>query len=118
MNAPSQQDPAKVNFLAGATLGSMPGQLVAVDVSSGEIVWATEIYGDPFGGALVLGDLVLTGTFQGKIVVVDRETGDVVRTLDVPGGVNGWPAATKDTIVWPIGLSTPASLVAYRVPSG
>ena len=30
----------------------------------------------------------------------------------------GWPAATKDTIVWPIGLADPPSLVAYRVPSG
>ena len=96
----------------------MPGQLVAVDASSGDIVWDTEIDGDPFGGALVLGDLVVTGTFQGKIVVVDRATGDIVRTFDAPGGINGWPAATKDTIVWPIGLSTPASLVAYRVPTG
>ena len=85
VNAPSEQDPAKVNFLAGAALGSKPGQLVAVDASNGDIVWDTEIDGDPFGGALVLGDLVVTGTFQGKIVVVDRATGDIVRTFDAPG---------------------------------
>jgi hypothetical protein len=30
--------------------------------------------------------------------------------------MNGWPAATDDTIVWPVGQAEPAALVAYRLP--
>ena len=71
--------------------------------------------GDPLGGALVVGDLVLTATLQGEILAVDRRSGEVVRTLRAPGGVNGWPAATDDTIVGPVGQAEPPALVAYRV---
>jgi outer membrane protein assembly factor BamB len=114
INAPSQHDPAKEDFFGGAPLGSMPGQLVAVDVARGEVVWDTEVPGDPLGGALVMGDLVFTATMQGDILAVDRASGDVVHTLRAPGGINGWPAATDDTIVWPVGMAEPAALVAYR----
>ena len=63
----------------------------------------------------MLGDLVLTGTFQGQIVALNRTTGAIVRTFAAPGGINGWPAATRDTIVWPIGMATPPALVAFRL---
>jgi glucose dehydrogenase len=115
VNAPSMHDPGREDFFGVAPLGSLPGQLVAVDVARGEVLWDTEIPGDPLGGALVVGDLVLTATFQGEILALDRATGAVVRRMAAPGGVNGWPAATEDTIVWPIGMAEPAALVAYRV---
>jgi outer membrane protein assembly factor BamB len=115
VNAPSLHEPGKENFFGGAPLGTMHGQLVAVDVARGEVVWDTEVPGDPLGGALVVGDLVLTATMQGDILAVDRATGEVVRTIRAPGGVNGWPAATRDTIVWPVAMAQPAALVAYRV---
>ncbi len=114
VNAPSRHDPGREDFFGGAPLGSRPGQVVAVDVGRGEVVWDTEVPGDPLGGALVVGDLVLTATAEGEIVALDRGSGAVVRTLRAPGGVNGWPAATDDTIVWPVGQAEPAALVAYR----
>jgi hypothetical protein len=79
------------------------------------VLWDTHVHGDPLGGTLVLGDLVLTGTFQGTIIALDRSTGKIVRTMTAPGGINGWPAATHDTIVWPIGIGKSPSLVAYRL---
>ena len=119
LNAPSTEEPNVDHSLGGSKLGAMPGEVVAVDAATGKIRWDTKIDGDPLGGALVMGDLVLTGTFQGTIVALDRATGRIVRTLVAPGGINGWPAATRDTIVWPIGNGKTPSLVAYRVsPSG
>lgn len=115
VNAPSQHEPGKEDFFGGAPLGSLPGQLVAVDVAEGEVVWDTSVPGDPLGGALVVGDLVFTATVQGEVLAVDRATGEVVRSFRAPGGVNGWPAATGDTILWPIGQADPPALVAYRV---
>jgi glucose dehydrogenase len=118
VNAPSEHEPEKENFLGGAELGVMPGQVVAVDAATGAVQWDTQIDGDPLGGTLVVGDLVLTGTFRGKIVAINRATGAIVRTFDAPGGINGWPAATRDTIVWPIGMASPPALVAYRLAPG
>jgi glucose dehydrogenase len=115
LNAPSKEEPNVNHALGGSTLGAMPGEVVAVDVATGKIRWDTKIDGDPLGGALVMGDLVFTGTFQGSIVALDRSTGRIVRTFAAPGGINGWPAATRDTILWPIGSGKTPSLVAYRV---
>lgn len=118
MNEPSTHEPDRENFLGGAPLGTTPGEVVAVDVSAGEVLWSTKVDGDPLGGAIVVGDLVATATFQGTIYFLDRATGEVVRTLDAPGGVNGWAAATRDTIVWPVGMADPPALVAYRLAEG
>ncbi len=115
INAPSHVDPAKEDFLGGAKLGQMPGQVVATDAATGRILWDTTIAGDPLGAALVMGDLVFVGTYQGHIYALDRTRGSIVRTIDAPGGINGFPAATRDTIVWPIGMADPPVVVAYRV---
>lgn len=118
LNAPSTHDPDRENFMGGAPLGTMPGEVAAVEAATGTVLWSTEIDGDPMGAALVLGDLVVTGTFQGTIYFLDRANGEIVHTVTAPGGLNGWPAATSDTIVWPIGMAQPAALVAYRLPAG
>lgn len=115
VNAPSRVDPAKEDFLGGAKLGVLAGQVVATDAATGHVLWDTRIDGDPLGGALVMSDLVFVGTYQGRIHVLERATGRILRTLEAPGGINAWPAATKDTIVWPVGLADPPVLVAYRV---
>jgi glucose dehydrogenase len=115
VNAPSRVDPAKEDFFGGAKMGQMPGQVVATEAASGSVVWDTTVPGDPIGAALVMGDLVFVGTYQGQVHALDRKTGSVVRTIDAPGGINAFPAATRDTIVWPVGLADPPVVVAYRV---
>jgi glucose dehydrogenase len=115
VNAPSNHEPGREDFFGGAPLGTMPGQVVAVEAATGDVVWDTQVAGDPLGGALVVGDLVVTGTMQGEIIALDRDTGEIVRTIPSPGGINGWPAATDDTIVWPIGQGDAPALVAYRL---
>lgn len=117
VNSPSLHEPDTENFFGGAQMGALPGDLVAVDAASGEVLWTTTIDGDPLGGALVMGDLVFTATFQGTIIAVDRATGEILHTIAAPGGINAWPAATADTILWPVGLADPPALVAYRIPA-
>ncbi len=115
INAPSMLSPTEPHYLGGE-LGTMDGEVVAVDASDGAVLWATKIPGDPLGGTIVLSDLVLTGTYQGVIYALDRATGDIVWTHEAPSGINGWPAATDDgDLVWPIGASNPSQLVTFRL---
>jgi glucose dehydrogenase len=115
VNAPSTVEPDEPHYL-GSELGLMPGVVSAIDATSGELLWETEVPGDPLGGTLVVNDLVFTGTYQGIIYALDRSTGEIVWELEAPGGINGWPAAVGDQIVWPIGLAQPATLLALRLP--
>lgn len=115
INAPSTLRPDQPGYF-GSDIGTMPGQVVAIDAATGAILWDVEVDGDPFGGATVVNDLVLTGTFQGELLAFDRATGEKVWTWTAPGGTNGWPAVAGDTIVWPISLASPAVLVALRLP--
>jgi outer membrane protein assembly factor BamB len=116
VNAPTELSPDQTGHI-GSELDRAPGALVAVDASDGTVRWSTEIPGDPLGGATVVGDLVLTGTYQGEIYAVSRASGDIVWQYTAPGGINGWPAVAGDLIVWPIGMADPPTLLALRLPS-
>ncbi len=115
LNAPTVLDPDEPSYI-GSRLGTAPGEVAAIDAATGELLWSTEVDGDPLGGATVVGDLVFTGTFQGDIFALDRASGEVVWSHDAPGGINGWPAVTGGLIVWPIGLSDPPGLLALGLP--
>lgn len=116
INAPTTLQPDRPGYF-GSDIGTMPGEVVAIDAATGAILWDVEVPGDPFGGATVVNDLVLTGTYQGDLFAFDRATGEQVWTWAAPGGTNGWPAVAGDTIVWPISLARPAQLVALRLPA-
>ncbi len=114
LNAENTYAPSAIT-VSGLGLGAAPGEVAAVSVKDGSVLWTTPIDGDPMGGATVLGDIVLTGTYQGSIAALDRTNGQVLATWPAPGGVNGWPAVTSNMIIWPIGLGDNPQLVAYRV---
>jgi outer membrane protein assembly factor BamB len=115
LNAPTELSPDTPAYI-GSEIGTAPGEIAAVDATTGELRWSTEVDGDPLGGATVVGDLVFTATYQGVIYALDQETGDIVWELDAPGGINGWPAVAGDQIIWPVGLSHPPMLFALSLP--
>jgi alcohol dehydrogenase (cytochrome c) len=115
VNAPSQLRPDKPSYV-GSDLGIADGNVVAVDASTGEVIWSTKVPGDPLGGATVVNDLVLTALLGGQLVALDRDTGKIVRTIDLPGGVNGWMAVSGDDVIVPVGNANPAQLVDLRLP--
>ncbi|HEY8514737.1 MAG TPA: PQQ-binding-like beta-propeller repeat protein [Candidatus Binatia bacterium] len=115
LNAPSILEP-DVPEILGGNVGTMDGQVVAIDARDGRIVWDVFVPGDPLGGTTVVNDLVWTATLQGQIIALDRATGATVWIYDAPGGINSSPAVADDVIVWPVGLSNPAVLLALRLP--
>jgi glucose dehydrogenase len=118
LNAPDLLYPDRTAYFGGK-VGTMDGELVAIDAATGKHVWTTFVPGDPTGGATVVNDLVITATLQGKLVAVDRSDGKIARTIDVGYGISGWLAIAGDELVVPTGtVGGSGHLVAFRLPSG
>lgn len=114
LNAGTMHDPSGMKTFA-SELGTMTGDLVAIDVKKGKILWNASIDGDPTGGVTVINDLVITATLQGTVIAYNRERGEEVWRWTAPGGINAWLSVSGDTLVIPVGSAYPPVLVALRL---
>jgi outer membrane protein assembly factor BamB/plastocyanin len=106
---PTTFDASTVDFSKGK------GELVAIDVNTGNILWHKLFGSLNVGAATVVNDLVFTATYDGMIYAFNRDTGEQVWSYQAPAGINGWPAVTGDTIVWPVGVGGTPSLLALKL---
>jgi outer membrane protein assembly factor BamB/plastocyanin len=91
------------------------GAMVAIDVNSGEILWSTDFGTLNVGAATVVNDLVFTSLLDGTILALSRDDGEVVWSFMAPPGINGWPAVSGDTILFPAGIGSDPLLLAFRL---
>jgi glucose dehydrogenase len=91
------------------------GELVALDASTGKILWANNYDALNVGAATVVNDLVFTSTFDGKVHALNKKTGEEVWSYQASGPINGWPAVKGDTIIIPVGMGKTPALVAFRI---
>lgn len=92
------------------------GELVAIDVNTGKILWDNKLNSLCFGGATVVNDLVFTSTFDGMMYAFKADTGAQVWSWQAPGPVNAWPSAAGDTLLVPVGQASPfAVLIALKL---
>jgi outer membrane protein assembly factor BamB len=91
------------------------GELDAIDVDTGAILWTAKLDAPDFGGALVAGDLVFTSTFTGEVLAFDRASGKQVWSLQAPGGINSPMSAAGDTLLVPVGLGPRPMLLALTL---
>ena len=90
------------------------GELVAIDISTGESIWSKSFNSMAVGAATVVNDLVFTSTLDGMIYALDNKTGEEIWSYQSPGGINGWPAVAGDFIIFPVGLGDKAQLIAFK----
>jgi mono/diheme cytochrome c family protein len=97
------------------------GELVALDESSGSILWTHHFATPAYGAATVSNDLVFTTTFDGSVWALDRTNGSVVWHAKLPAGTNAPLAIAGDTLVtsasFPTGAGQQAQVIAYRLGS-
>jgi len=103
---PTSLNASTLNFAQGK------GELVAINVSTGNILWSKFFDSINVGAATVVNDLVFTATFDGTIYGFRTTTGEQLFNYTAPAGINGWPAVAGNTIVWPTGLGANASIIA------
>ena len=115
VNAPVTLKPNETAYF-GAEFGQQDGEIVAIDATTGAIVWHTTVPGDPLGATAVVNDLVFTALFDGQLVALERTTGKIVWTTKTAGPINGWMAVAGNELIVPVGGANPAAVVAYRLP--
>lgn len=91
------------------------GELDALDVNTGKILWASLLKAPDFGGATVAGDLVFTSTFTGQVLAFNRSSGHQVWSWQAPTYINGLLTVVGDTLLVPAGLGKAPMLIALRV---
>jgi outer membrane protein assembly factor BamB len=91
------------------------GELVAIDVNLGKILWVKTFDSLNVGAATVVNDVVLTATFNGMIYAFQAKTGAQLFSYQAPAGINSWPAIVGNMIVWPAGVGGTPTLIALHV---
>jgi outer membrane protein assembly factor BamB len=107
------------DYTASSTIpphvASGTGELDAIDVNTGRILWCTKLDAPDFGGAVVAGDLVFTSTYSGQLLAFDRASGKRVWSMQAPGGVNSPMSVAGNTLLVPVGLGAHPMLVALTL---
>ena len=82
--------------LGAADFGSGTGEMLALDLATGKVLWDTKLPQMADGDATVVNDLVFTTTFDGRPVALDRKTGLIAWNQKLPASTNA-PIATWGT---------------------
>jgi outer membrane protein assembly factor BamB len=117
LNAGTAHEPSGMKQFS-SELGTMNGDLVAIDAKTGKILWDASVDGDPTGGVTVINDLVITATLQGNVIAYSRDRGEEIWRWTAPGGINAWLSVSGDTLVIPVGSAYPATVVALKLGNG
>jgi outer membrane protein assembly factor BamB len=106
--------PTGLNF-SSINFANGKGELVAIDVNLGKILWYKTFDSLNVGAATVVNNVVFTATFNGMIYAFQAKTGAQLFSYQAPAGINSWPAIAGNTIVWPAGVGGTPSLIAFHV---
>lgn len=95
------------------------GEMVAIDIKSGKVVWSEQFTGPLFGAPTAVNDMVFFTTFDGTVHGLDASTGGEVWNANLPASSNSGLAVSGDMLVVPAGLVTAEGqkpeLVAFRL---
>jgi alcohol dehydrogenase (cytochrome c) len=64
------------------------GELDAIDVNTGRILWSSPLKAPDFGGATVSRDLIFTSTFTGTVLTLNRSSGKQVWSWQTSVDIN------------------------------
>jgi outer membrane protein assembly factor BamB len=88
----------EVDFATGT------GELVRLDLASGEIDWTVELDTMPLGAMTISNDLVFTTLFDGRLVAHSLEDGSEAWSARLPAGTNSPIAIAGDRLVTAAGF--------------
>jgi outer membrane protein assembly factor BamB/plastocyanin len=115
VNAPAKFSATGTISSAYNVVSSSSGELDAIAVNTGKLLWSSPLKAPDFGGATVAGDLVFTSTYTGQVLAFNRTSGQQVWSWHAPDGINSPISVVGNTLLIPAGLGRSPMLVALRV---
>jgi len=122
---PPLEPPACLDINYGGRTGTFDftnneGEMVALDVKTGRVLWTTRLPAMALGAATISNDLVFTTTFDGKVVALSREDGSIVWQGDLGARTNAQLVVAGDTLITAASYpedpaQSPPKVVAYRL---
>ena len=105
--------------LGSANFGEGKGELVALDLGDGHVLWDTKLPQMADGAATVSNDLVFTTTFDGYLIAFRRSDGSIAWKKKLPAFTNAPVAIVGDTLItaasFPGGKGQTTEVVAFRL---
>jgi outer membrane protein assembly factor BamB len=105
--------------LGSANFGAGTGELLALDLASGRILWDTKLPQMADGNATVVNDLVFTTTFDGHLIALNRKSGSIAWDQTLPAFTNAPVAVVGDTLItaasFPGGKGQTTEMIAFRL---
>jgi outer membrane protein assembly factor BamB/plastocyanin len=114
----------KQKIASNAPYATGKGELVALDLATGKVLWDRKLPQMAFGNATVTNDLVFTTTFDGKLFALSRTDGHIVWQEQLPAGTNSPVSINGDTLItaasFPAGKGQKPAIIAYSLnaPAG
>jgi outer membrane protein assembly factor BamB len=108
----------------GGPFAKGTGEMVALSLSTGKVLWDRKLPHTPYGDATVTNDLVFTTTLDGKVIALSRKTGAIVWQEQLPAGTNSSVSVDRKTLItvasFPQGAGQKPEIVAYSLnaPAG
>jgi len=103
----------------GGLTGARTGELVGLDVESGEIAWRQRFPDAVYGATNVVNDLVFATTLDGVIYALESKSGEVVWKDSLPAGMTSGLGINDATVLATSGLESrgggTTEMVAYRL---
>ncbi len=105
--------------LGKANFGAGTGEMLALDLATGTVLWDTKLAQMADGDATVVNDLVFTTTFDGYVVALDPKSGRVAWRQKLPAFTNAPIAIQDDTLItaasFPGGKGQTTEVIAFRL---
>lgn len=98
------------------------GEIVAIDIASGQVKWDRKLPHSVYGAATVANDLVFTTTYEGKVWALNTATGETEWSSQMPAGSFSPVSVSNDMLITAANVALEdgqePQIVAYRLGDG
>jgi alcohol dehydrogenase (cytochrome c) len=102
-----------------ASIGTATGEIVAVNVDTGKIIWDDKLPSSPYGAATVTNDVVFTTTYSGYLYAFNAATGAILLKTPLSSNSNAPVAIDGDYVIAGAGVQAPKTakqlIIAYKL---
>jgi alcohol dehydrogenase (cytochrome c) len=100
-----------------ASINRATGEMVAVNVDTGKVIWDDKLPSSPYGAATVTNNVVFTTTYSGYLYAFNAATGAVVLKTPMSSGANAPVAIDGDYVIAGAGVQVKGKqlIIAYRL---